>query len=93
MKNNSQHWTGVPSSSVVDRVFEPQSDQTKPSSSVVDRVLEPQSDQTKPSSSVVDRVFEPQSDQTKYYTFGICCFSAKLASIRSKTIWLGIRIL
>jgi len=34
--------------------------------------------------NVVDRVLEPQSGQTKYYTIGICCFSAKHAKFKSK---------
>ena len=36
------------------------------------------------SSSVVDRGFEYQSGQTKDYKIGMCCFSAKHASLRSK---------
>jgi hypothetical protein len=35
-------------------------------------------------SSAVDRGLEPQSDQTKDYKFGICCFAAKPAALRSK---------
>jgi hypothetical protein len=36
-------------------------------------------------SSVVDLVFErPRSDQTKDYEIGICCFSAKHATLRKK---------
>jgi hypothetical protein len=34
--------------------------------------------------SVVDRGFEPRSGQTKDYEIGICCFSTKHASLRSK---------
>ena len=34
-------------------------------------------------SSAVDRGFEPQSGQTKDYEIGICCFSAKNASLRT----------
>jgi hypothetical protein len=33
-------------------------------------------------SSVVDRGFEPRSGQTKDYQIGICCFSAKHATLR-----------
>ena len=41
-------------------------------------------------SSVVDRGFESQSGQTKYYTVGICCFSAKHTAWRSKSKdWLA----
>ena len=36
-------------------------------------------------SSVVVRGFERRSGQTKDYKIGICCFSAKLASLRSKS--------
>jgi hypothetical protein len=40
-------------------------------------------------SNLVDRGFDPQSGQTKYYTIGICCFSAKHAALRRKnTDWL-----
>jgi hypothetical protein len=35
-------------------------------------------------SSAVDRGFEPRSGQTKDYNIGICCFSAKHASLRRK---------
>ena len=35
-------------------------------------------------SSAVDRGFEPRSGQTKDYEIGICCVSAKHASLRSK---------
>jgi hypothetical protein len=35
-------------------------------------------------SSTVDRGFEPRSGQTKDYKIGICCFSAKHASLRVK---------
>jgi hypothetical protein len=39
---------------------------------------------------VVDRGFEPRSGQTKDYQIGICCFSAKHASLRSKSKdWLA----
>jgi hypothetical protein len=34
--------------------------------------------------SAVDRGFESQSGQTKDYTIGICCFSAKYATLRRK---------
>ena len=46
-------------------------------------------------SSLVDRGFETRSGQTKDYNIGICCFSAKHAALRrkSKTGWLGIRIM
>ena len=41
-------------------------------------------------SCAVDRGFEPQSGQTKYYIIGICCFSAKHASLRRKSKdWLA----
>jgi hypothetical protein len=41
-------------------------------------------------SSAVDRGFEPRSGQTKDYKIGICCFSAKHAAVRSKSIdWLA----
>jgi hypothetical protein len=40
--------------------------------------------------SAVDRGFEPRSGQTKDYTIGICCFSAKHAVLRRKSIdWLA----
>jgi hypothetical protein len=35
-------------------------------------------------SNAVDREFEPRSGQTKEYKIGICCFSAKHTSLRSK---------
>ena len=42
-------------------------------------------------SSSVDRGFEPRSDQTKYYTIGICCFSAKHVALRRKSKdWLTL---
>ena len=37
------------------------------------------------SSSVVDRGFEPRSRQTKDYKIGMCCFSVKNATLRSKS--------
>ena len=41
-------------------------------------------------SSVVDRGFEPRSGETKNYKIGICCFSAKYATLRSKSkYWLA----
>ena len=41
-------------------------------------------------SSAVDRGFEPQSGQTKDYKISICCFSAKHAALRRKSIyWLA----
>jgi hypothetical protein len=41
-------------------------------------------------SSELDRGFEPQSGQTKDYKIGICCFSAKQASLRRKSKdWLA----
>jgi hypothetical protein len=41
-------------------------------------------------SSVVDRGFEPRSGQTKDYKIGICCFSAKHAALRRKSIdWMA----
>jgi hypothetical protein len=45
-------------------------------------------------SSAIDRWFEPRSVQTKDHTIGICSFSAKHQSLRSKSKdWLlGIRI-
>ena len=36
-------------------------------------------------SSVVDRGFKPRSGQTKDYHIGICCFSAKHATLRRKS--------
>ena len=40
--------------------------------------------------SAVDRGFEPRQGQTKDYKIGICCFSAKHASLRSKSKdWLA----
>jgi hypothetical protein len=36
-------------------------------------------------SSAVVRGFEPQSGQTKDYKIGICCFSAKHTTLRSKS--------
>jgi hypothetical protein len=40
--------------------------------------------------SAVDRGFEPRSGQTKDYKIGICCFSAKHAALRRKSIdWLA----
>jgi hypothetical protein len=36
-------------------------------------------------SSAVDCGFEPRSGQTKDYEIGICCFSAKHASLRKKS--------
>jgi hypothetical protein len=36
------------------------------------------------SRSVVDRAFESRSGQTKDYAIGICYFSAKNATLRSK---------
>jgi hypothetical protein len=35
-------------------------------------------------SSAVDRGFEPRSGQAKDYKIGICCFSAKHATLRRK---------
>jgi hypothetical protein len=41
-------------------------------------------------SRAVDRGFEPWWGQTKDYKIGICCFSAKHASLRSKSKdWLA----
>jgi hypothetical protein len=41
-------------------------------------------------SNAVVRGFEPLSGQSKDYKFGICYFSAKHASLRSKSIyWLA----
>ena len=40
-------------------------------------------------SSAVDRGFEPQSGQTKDYEIGICCFSAKHATLRRKQRLIG----
>jgi hypothetical protein len=41
-------------------------------------------------SSAVDRGFEPRSGQTKDYNIGICCFSAKHATLRRKSKdWLA----
>jgi hypothetical protein len=40
--------------------------------------------------TAVDRGFEPRSDQTKDYKIGICCFSAKHATLRRKSKdWLA----
>ena len=40
--------------------------------------------------SAVDREFEPQSGQTKDFKIGICCFSTKHATLRSKSKdWLA----
>ena len=36
-------------------------------------------------SSVVDRGLEPRSCKTKDYKIGMCCFSAKHASLRRKS--------
>ena len=36
-------------------------------------------------SSALDRGFEPRSGQTKDYKIGICCFSAKHASLMRKS--------
>jgi hypothetical protein len=45
-------------------------------------------------SSAIDCGFESRSGQTKDYEIGMCCFSAKHALRRkSKTSWLGIRIM
>ena len=35
-------------------------------------------------SSAVDRRFEPRSRQTKDYGIGMCCFSAKHATLKTK---------
>ena len=41
-------------------------------------------------SITVKRGFEPRSGQTNDYTIGICCFSAKHAALRRKSIdWLA----
>ena len=41
-------------------------------------------------SSAVDFGFESRSGQTNDYNIGICCFSAKHATLRRKTIdWLA----
>ena len=41
-------------------------------------------------SSAVDSGFEPQSGQTKDYEVGICCFSAKHATLsRKSNDWLA----
>ena len=40
--------------------------------------------------SAVDRGFEPRSGQTKDYKIGICCFSTKYPTLRSKNKdWLA----
>ena len=45
-------------------------------------------------SSAVDCEFESRSDQTNDCEIGFCCFSAKHAALgRTKTGWLGIRIM
>ena len=42
-------------------------------------------------SSVVDSGFEPWSSQTNDYKIGICCFSAKHASLKRKSKdWLAL---
>ena len=42
-------------------------------------------------SSAVDRGFEHRSDQTKDNNIGICCFSAKHATLRRKSKdWLTL---
>jgi hypothetical protein len=42
-------------------------------------------------SSVVDREFENRLGQAKDYKFGICCFSAKHATLRRKSKdWLAL---
>jgi hypothetical protein len=35
--------------------------------------------------SVLDHGFKPQSGKTTDYAIGICCFSAKLTALRSKS--------
>jgi hypothetical protein len=35
--------------------------------------------------SAVDREFKPQSGQTKDFKIGICCFSTKHTTLRSKS--------
>jgi hypothetical protein len=41
-------------------------------------------------SSVVDRGFEPRSGHTEDYKIGICCLSAKHATLRRKSkYWLA----
>ena len=41
-------------------------------------------------SSAIDCGYEPRSGQTKEYKFGICCFSAKKASLRRNSKdWLA----
>jgi hypothetical protein len=41
-------------------------------------------------SSAVDRGFESRSGKTKDYEIGICCFSAKHATLRRKSkYWLA----
>lgn len=41
-------------------------------------------------SSAIYRVFESLSDQIKDYKFGMCCFSAKHETLRSKSNdWLA----
>ena len=40
--------------------------------------------------SAVDRGFEPRSGQTKDFKIGMCCFSAKHATLRRKSKdWLA----
>jgi hypothetical protein len=42
-------------------------------------------------SSAINCGYEPQSGQTKEYQIGICCFSAKKASLRRKSKdWLAL---
>ena len=44
-------------------------------------------------SSAVECGFQPRLGQTKDYRTGICCFSAKHATLRKKTGWLEIWIM
>ena len=43
--------------------------------------------------SAVDRGFEPRSGKARGYNIGMCCFSAKHASLRVKTGWFGISLM
>ena len=74
----------VLTSSVVDRGFIGDVMVSVLTSSVVDRGFISGVMVSVLTSSVVDRGFEPRLGQTKDYKIGICCFSAKYTSLRSK---------
>ena len=44
-------------------------------------------------SSAVNHGFEPERVKPRTNKIGICCFSVHCASLRSKTVWLGFRIM